>query len=135
MNKTILITGCSSGIGEHCALALKAKGWRVFATARKAKDIARLKRQGLETFYLDYTEPKSIQKLVKDVSKACDGKLHFFVLLALLFDNLLDRRNLLIHFLQPSLVFFNQGFELLDRQLQLVLRFHAAPQLLSHTSP
>jgi NAD(P)-dependent dehydrogenase (short-subunit alcohol dehydrogenase family) len=76
VNKTILITGCSSGIGEHCALALKAKGWRVFATARKAKDIARLKRQGLETFYLDYTEPKSIQKLVKDVSKACDGKLY-----------------------------------------------------------
>ena len=76
MNKTILITGCSSGIGEHCALALKAKGWRVFATARKAKDIARLQRQGLETFYLDYTEPKSIQKLVKDVSKACDGKLY-----------------------------------------------------------
>ena len=76
MNKTILITGCSSGIGEHCALALKAKGWRVLATARKAKDIARLKRQGLETFYLDYTEPKSIQKLVKDVSKACDGKLY-----------------------------------------------------------
>jgi NAD(P)-dependent dehydrogenase (short-subunit alcohol dehydrogenase family) len=76
VNKTILITGCSSGIGEHCALALKAKGWRVLATARKAKDIARLKRQGLETFYLDYTEPKSIQKLVKDVSKACDGKLY-----------------------------------------------------------
>ncbi len=76
MNKTILITGCSSGIGEHCALALKAKGWRVLATARKAKDIARLQRQGLETFYLDYTEPKSIQKLVKDVSKACDGKLY-----------------------------------------------------------
>lgn len=76
MNKTILITGCSSGIGEHCALALKARGWRVFATARKPQDIARLKAQGLETFHLDYTEPKSVERLVEDVSKACDCKLY-----------------------------------------------------------
>ena len=33
MARTILITGCSSGIGWHCALAMKARGWRVFATA------------------------------------------------------------------------------------------------------
>ena len=75
-NKNILITGCSSGIGEYCALELKKRGWRVFATARKNEDIERLSQAGLETFYLDYTEPESIKKLVQDVSKACDGKLY-----------------------------------------------------------
>jgi NADP-dependent 3-hydroxy acid dehydrogenase YdfG len=33
--RAILITGCSSGIGEHVALALKERGYRVFATARR----------------------------------------------------------------------------------------------------
>lgn len=33
--RTIIVTGASSGIGAHCARALKADGWRVFATARK----------------------------------------------------------------------------------------------------
>ena len=35
MTKTILITGCSTGIGLTCARGLKARGWRVFATARR----------------------------------------------------------------------------------------------------
>lgn len=76
MNKTILITGCSSGIGEHCALELKKRGWRVFATARKKADLARLQKAGLEVFPLDYTDPASVAKLARDVAKACDGKLY-----------------------------------------------------------
>ncbi len=58
--RSVLITGCSSGIGECCARGMKRHGWRVFATARKPDDIARLKAEGFETFYLDYTEPDSI---------------------------------------------------------------------------
>jgi NAD(P)-dependent dehydrogenase (short-subunit alcohol dehydrogenase family) len=73
--RTILITGCSSGIGAFCARALKADGWRVFATARKPEDIAALMTEGIETFYLDYREPKSIEALVKDVLKASGGTL------------------------------------------------------------
>jgi NAD(P)-dependent dehydrogenase (short-subunit alcohol dehydrogenase family) len=73
--KSILITGCSSGIGETCALGLKARGWRVFATARKAEDIQRLEAQGLETFYLDYTEPKSVEACIVEVAKRTSGKL------------------------------------------------------------
>jgi NAD(P)-dependent dehydrogenase (short-subunit alcohol dehydrogenase family) len=73
--RTILITGCSSGIGAHCARALKADGWRVFATARKPEDIAALKAEGIETFYLDYREPESIAALVEDVLKASGGTL------------------------------------------------------------
>ncbi len=59
--RSVLITGCSSGIGFASALAMKARGWRVFATARKPEDIARLKDEhGLESLYLDYAEPESI---------------------------------------------------------------------------
>jgi NAD(P)-dependent dehydrogenase (short-subunit alcohol dehydrogenase family) len=76
MIKTILITGCSSGIGYACAIGLKAKGWRVFATARKAEDLARLEAEGLEAIYLDYTEPASIEACVAEVSKRCGGKLY-----------------------------------------------------------
>jgi NAD(P)-dependent dehydrogenase (short-subunit alcohol dehydrogenase family) len=73
--RTILVTGCSSGIGAYCARALKRDGWRVFATARKPEDIAALKADGIETFYLDYREPKSIEALVADVLKATGGTL------------------------------------------------------------
>lgn len=58
--KTILITGCSSGIGAYCARALSAHGWHVFATARDPGDLARLKSAGLDALYLDYAEPASI---------------------------------------------------------------------------
>jgi NAD(P)-dependent dehydrogenase (short-subunit alcohol dehydrogenase family) len=74
-SRTILITGCSSGIGAHCARALKRDGWRVFATARKAEDLAALKADGLEAFYLDYREPASIEALVRDVLAATGGTL------------------------------------------------------------
>lgn len=65
--RTILITGCSSGIGEAAARHLHGGGWRVFATARKAADIDRLNGAGIETFYLDYAEPESIAATADDV--------------------------------------------------------------------
>ena len=73
--KSILITGCSSGIGAFCARALKKDGWRVFATARKPEDIAALRSLDIETFYLDYREPESIEALAADVLKATGGTL------------------------------------------------------------
>jgi NAD(P)-dependent dehydrogenase (short-subunit alcohol dehydrogenase family) len=65
--RTIIVTGASSGIGAYCARALKAEGWRVFATARKPDDIAALETDGIEAFYLDYSEPDSIAALVTAV--------------------------------------------------------------------
>jgi short-subunit dehydrogenase len=59
--KSILITGCSSGIGLCAATRLQQRGYRVFATARKAADVARLKTQGLESFILDMDDPNSMQ--------------------------------------------------------------------------
>jgi NAD(P)-dependent dehydrogenase (short-subunit alcohol dehydrogenase family) len=74
-SRTILITGCSSGIGAHCARALKADGWTVFATARQAADIATLKADGLSAHYLDYREPESISALVEAVLNETGGTL------------------------------------------------------------
>jgi NAD(P)-dependent dehydrogenase (short-subunit alcohol dehydrogenase family) len=59
--RSILITGCSSGIGYTCALGMKQRGWRVFATARTQADLERLRNEGLEVVHLDYTQPKSIE--------------------------------------------------------------------------
>ena len=74
--KSILITGCSSGIGLCAARTLKARGWRVFATARKPQDIAHLReREGVESLYLDYTEPASIAGAADRVLTATDGRL------------------------------------------------------------
>ncbi|MGI9383046.1 MAG: SDR family oxidoreductase [Methyloligellaceae bacterium] len=73
--RSVLITGCSSGIGECCARGMKARGWRVFATARKPDDIARIEREGLEAVHLDYTEPQSIAACAEAVLGATDGRL------------------------------------------------------------
>jgi NAD(P)-dependent dehydrogenase (short-subunit alcohol dehydrogenase family) len=74
-DKTILITGCSSGIGAFCARALRDDGWRVLATARTQDDIAALKADGFEAFFLDYRDPVSIKRLVDDVMSATGGTL------------------------------------------------------------
>ena len=73
--RSILITGCSSGIGQYCAKALKAEGWRVFATARKQDDIYALKLHGLETLFLDYKDEASIHACLKSVLAATGGTL------------------------------------------------------------
>jgi NAD(P)-dependent dehydrogenase (short-subunit alcohol dehydrogenase family) len=73
--RTILVTGCSSGIGAYCAQALKSEGWRVFATARKPDDIDRLKSLGFEVYFLDYRDPVSIKRLVDNVLNATGGTL------------------------------------------------------------
>ena len=73
--RSILITGCSSGIGHHCAGALKEHGWRVFATARNPEDVARLETEGFEALHLDYADPASITACVEEITKRTGGKL------------------------------------------------------------
>ncbi|MEP1443522.1 MAG: SDR family NAD(P)-dependent oxidoreductase [Hyphomicrobiales bacterium] len=75
MAKTILITGCSSGIGYVCAHGMKARGWQVFATARKPEDIERLTAEGITTFHLDYTDEASIHACADQVLAATNGRL------------------------------------------------------------
>ena len=59
--RTILITGCSSGIGLDAARTLAARGWRVFATCRRAEDSDRLTAEGLESFKLDLADAASVE--------------------------------------------------------------------------
>ena len=73
--KTILITGCSSGIGLRCAEILKARGWRVFATARKAIDVEQLNRQEFESLQLDLDDSNSIQRAVAEILQRTGGTL------------------------------------------------------------
>ena len=67
MPRTILITGCSSGIGRDAAHGLKSAGWRVFATCRAEADCARLRGEGLESFALDYASEVSIAAAVAEL--------------------------------------------------------------------
>lgn len=74
--KSILITGCSSGIGYDAAHGLLRRGWRVFATCRKQKDCARLKAEGLESFPLDYESQDSIDAAVAETLERTGGTLN-----------------------------------------------------------
>ena len=76
MKKTILITGCSSGIGYDAATTLKQMDWRVFASCRTQDDCDRLSAEGFETVVLDYEQPVTINAAVEKVIKATGGHLN-----------------------------------------------------------
>lgn len=74
-DRTILITGCSSGIGYACARGMQARGYRVFATARNDADLTRLASEGFEALHLDYTDSNSVAACADDVSRRTGGRL------------------------------------------------------------
>ena len=73
--KSILITGCSSGIGYDAAHGLAKHGWRVFATCRQETDCARLRDEGLESFPLDYTDETSLEAALAEALARTGGTL------------------------------------------------------------
>lgn len=64
---TVLVTGCSSGIGYCVAKGLKKRGYNVYATARKKEDVDRLTKEGLKCLYLDYADSESVQDLANEL--------------------------------------------------------------------
>ncbi len=75
MKRSVLITGCSSGIGHHAAHALAGRGWQVFATCRAERDCERLRAEGLECLLLDYERPETIAAAIDAVSARTGGRL------------------------------------------------------------
>ncbi|KIC41754.1 oxidoreductase [Ruegeria sp. ANG-S4] len=75
MQKTILITGCSSGIGLDAAHGMRARGWRVFASCRQQRDCDRLRAQGFESPLIDYTDANTISSGLAQVLEATGGTL------------------------------------------------------------
>ncbi len=75
MAKTILITGCSTGIGYTTCLQLKERGHRVIASARKQTDVEKLLAEGFEAVQLDLADSSSIQQAVEKVAAMTDGKI------------------------------------------------------------
>ena len=72
-SKTILITGCSSGIGYSAATELKKRGHNVIATARKPDDVTRLTQEGFTALQLNLADSQSIQQAVNRVIDLTDG--------------------------------------------------------------
>jgi NAD(P)-dependent dehydrogenase (short-subunit alcohol dehydrogenase family) len=73
MKKSILITGCSSGIGLDAARGMRERGWRVFAACRQQRDCDRMRAEGFESPRIDYTDPASIKSGLSDVLEATGG--------------------------------------------------------------
>ncbi|WP_299876028.1 SDR family NAD(P)-dependent oxidoreductase [uncultured Cocleimonas sp.] len=65
--ETILITGCSSGIGYHVAKGLMARDYNVYVTARKDEDVKRLISEGFKCLQLDYADSESVQDLANEL--------------------------------------------------------------------
>jgi len=74
--KSILITGCSSGIGLYAAQQLQRQGYQVFASARKPEDVERLEQLGLNSLQLDLNDSLSIKNAVIRVLEQTQGELH-----------------------------------------------------------
>lgn len=74
-SRSILITGCSSGIGLDAARTLRGRGWRVLASCRKPADCERLRQEGFESFPLDYADPASVERGAAEALERTEGRL------------------------------------------------------------
>lgn len=79
INRSVLITGCSSGIGLATAQVLKARSWQVIASARQDKDVVRLKESGFEAVRLNVADPESIAAALDETLTLTGGKLDALV--------------------------------------------------------
>lgn len=76
MQKTVLITGCSSGIGLESARELKRQGFRVLAACRKADDVARMDQEGFTGVLLDLDNAASVDRAADEVIALTGNRLY-----------------------------------------------------------
>ena len=74
-SKTILITGCSSGIGLDAARRFKSLGWTVFASCRAQEDCDARAAEGFRALQLDYQDAAGIARCAADVLSQTNGRL------------------------------------------------------------
>ena len=74
--RNVIITGCSSGIGRCVAEGLKERGYRVFATARKRRDVDTLIESGFESVQLDLVNSASIHSAFETILKKTGGEIY-----------------------------------------------------------
>lgn len=74
--RSVLVTGCSSGIGRAVAQGLLRRGYRVFATARRPADLQALSRAGLDAVPLELADPASVAQAAERVLEATGGRLY-----------------------------------------------------------
>jgi NAD(P)-dependent dehydrogenase (short-subunit alcohol dehydrogenase family) len=74
--KSVLVTGCSSGIGRCVALGLRDRGYRVIATARREHDLAELRAAGLEAIELHLDRLDSVRTVAATVDTMTGGELY-----------------------------------------------------------
>jgi NAD(P)-dependent dehydrogenase (short-subunit alcohol dehydrogenase family) len=75
MARSVLITGCSSGIGLAAAQGLRARGWTVIASARKDADVARLTDDGFAAVRIDHHDSASIAEGFAQAVELAGGRL------------------------------------------------------------
>ncbi len=73
--KTVLITGCSTGIGASSARLLKERGWTVIPTARKEADLERLRDEGFDPIEMDMADSESVARGAEEVLRRTEGRL------------------------------------------------------------
>ena len=75
MARTLLITGCSTGIGYYCAQGMKERGWQVIASCRKQADVDRLRAEGFESVLIDYQDEDSIRTGFEEALTLMNGRI------------------------------------------------------------
>ena len=75
IDRTVLVTGCSTGIGRSTAQGLRERGWTVYPTARTETDLASLREEGFEAVPLDVAEADSVAACVETVLGHTGGTL------------------------------------------------------------
>ncbi|HDI3032274.1 TPA: SDR family oxidoreductase [Cronobacter turicensis] len=76
MQKSLLITGCSSGIGLACAHELRRQGFQILAACRKPEDVARMNTLGFTGIELDLDSPLSVEAAAQEVIRLTNNRLY-----------------------------------------------------------